>query len=417
MPNVPQTTEIPGQNPEPVKLLQDLENPAMDTDQKKFNYLRGLFLEEADVDEYIQYLDTDEEIDLTRKQLTKLKGALQSFKVYLKEIYLPETGERIKRFYERLEQGTKAFANPEATPQELEVIGKTRRRVAQAMQIAKEPRGVKGKSLLEAAGKAGEAPTGGKLEDKTEAEYAEFVDGLPLTMEQKEKLNLVVAGYEEAVATAKEMDKNVHVPSKEQVIAHIMALGVQRLEKIVKIMGKPGLIIEQDKALTEMIDAMNANRHYDQQAVAFFEKGYEWSGRPKKVGVSIMDMVQNPAVVPGQKPGAPHNDEQLRICEKYFRDNGMRLVSDRQYAAGMQKSLRAYEQAKKNGEPNAEKHILDFYGQPRETLTIFNQEHNSAVSKVAGGYFAPDDRRVNFVWGGPDVRDYALRGRGAVQVM
>jgi len=147
MPNAPQTTEIPGQNPDPVKLLKDLENPAMDTDQKKFNYLRGFFLEEADVDEYIQYLDTDEEIDLTKKQLKTLKGALQSFKVYLKEIYLPETGERIKRFYERLEQGTKAFANPEATPQELEVIGKTRRRVAQAMQIAKKPRGVKGKSL------------------------------------------------------------------------------------------------------------------------------------------------------------------------------------------------------------------------------------------------------------------------------
>jgi len=423
MPNAPQTTEIPGQNPDPVKLLQALENPAMDTDQKKFNYLRGLFLEEADVDEYIQYLDTDEEIDLTGKQLTKLKGALQSFKVYLKP-YLEKSAERIGRFDERLKKSVEELANPELTPEEVDQIAHTRRRVAKAMQIAKEPRGVKGKSLREAAGKAGEAPTGGKLEDKTEAEYAEFVDGLPLTMEEKEKLNLVVAGYEEAVATAKEMDKNVQVPSKEQVIAHIMALGAEMLEKIVKIMVKPGLIIEPDKSFTEMIDAMNANRHYDQhhnkKYEAYAREGYAWSGRPKKVSVSIMDMVQYPAVVPGQKPGKQRNKEQLRICEKYFRDNGMRLVSDRQYAVAMQKSLRAYEQAKENDEPNPEKHILDSSSRTLNILTIFNQEHNSDVSKVACGCYYLKDSGSRVVFGCVDPeKDYMNRfcGRGAVQVM
>lgn len=182
-------------------------------------------------------------------------------------------------------------------------------------------------------------------------------------------------------------------------------------------MGKPDLVIEADRSMEQMINAMNTHRHYDGQNEAYFAADYEWSGKSGKVRVSIMDMVQNPAVVPGQKPGEQRNDEQLRTCEKYFRDNGMRLADDRQFAAGLQKSLRAYEQAKKQNESNPEKHILNFYGKPQETITIFNQEHNSTISKIARGGFDPGRRVVGFVWGGPDGQDNNLRGRGAVQVM
>jgi len=147
MPNAPQTPETFGQNPNPVQLLDDLE--ALDTDQKKFNHLRGLFLEKADVDEYMQYLDTDENIDLTRKQLTSLKVALKGYNVYLKE-YLEQTSGRIGRFDEKLKKGTEEFANPELTPEAVRKISHTRERVAKAMQIAMTPRGTKGKSLREA---------------------------------------------------------------------------------------------------------------------------------------------------------------------------------------------------------------------------------------------------------------------------
>ena len=146
MTSMPNTAETPAHRPDPVNLLQTLSD--LSTDQKKYNHLRDLFLEEADVDEYINYLDTDEEIDLTRRQLTQLKAALEGYKVYLKD-YLKETGERIGRFDERLKQTSEAFANPDATPEELAGIGKTRKRVAQAMQIAKAPRGSKGKNLRE----------------------------------------------------------------------------------------------------------------------------------------------------------------------------------------------------------------------------------------------------------------------------
>lgn len=137
--------ETPSQNP--VHLLKELET--RETDQKRNNYLRSIFIDPTDVDQFLADMDADEELDLSKKQITKLKGMLEGFKVYLKEEYLPQTGERIQRFDEKLKEVTAAFGNPEATPEELEGIGETRRRVAQAMQIAKAPRGEKGKNLRE----------------------------------------------------------------------------------------------------------------------------------------------------------------------------------------------------------------------------------------------------------------------------
>jgi hypothetical protein len=156
MSNAPQTSETPGQNPDPVELLKDLEHPTMDTARKKYSHLRDLFLEEADVDEYIEYLDTDEDIDLTRKQLAGLKATLAGFKVYLKR-YLEKSAERIGSLGERLKKTGEEIVNPDLTPEEVDEIAHTRKRVAKAMQIAKAPRGVKGKSLREVTQKG--APT------------------------------------------------------------------------------------------------------------------------------------------------------------------------------------------------------------------------------------------------------------------
>lgn len=403
-----------GNRPDPARLLNELDSLAQG--QPQWNHLRDLFLEEADLDEYINWLDTDEDIDLTRKQISRLKAAIAGYREYLKE-YLDQTGARIGRFEAKLKQSVDDLANPDLTPEEVDKIAHTRKRVAQAMQIARAPRGPKRTSLRKAVGKTADTQKTEKLEDKTEVDYAEFIEHMNLSAEQKEKLRAVIEGYEEAVATAKELDSNVQVPSKEQVIAHVLALGAEKLEKIATIMGKPGLTIEPDKSFMEMKNAMNARRHYDNQSEAYFDNDYEWSGRPGKVSVSILDMIQNTSVVPGQRPGEQRNDEQLRTCEKYFRDNGMRLASDRQNAAGMQKSLRAYEQAKRKGEANPEKHILDFYGQPQETVTMFNQEHNTTISKIVYGGFYPGYRGVFFTWRSPDSLNGGLRGRGAMQVM
>jgi hypothetical protein len=255
--------------------------------------------------------------------------------------------------------------------------------------------------------------------------YENFVNRLIQNKRLREKLLEIVSdeNYDEAVATAKELDPSVKVPKREEIIKNVLALGREKLKKIATIMGKPGLIIVPDKSLVEMKDAMDANRHYDKQDEdddeEYYFDDYTWSEKPGKVSVSILDMVQYPGVVPGQKPSEQSSEEQLRICEKYFRDNGMRLNSDRQYAAGLQKSLRVYEKAKKNGEINPEKYILDLsrldQTQDQSTLTFINQEHNSAISDVTYAQFLVD--WVAFSADDADAYALDLRGRGAVQVM
>ncbi len=259
----------------------------------------------------------------------------------------------------------------------------------------------------------------------TAFKYQQIVNRLTLSPDaaqnkklQEKLLEMVsVENYLESVATAKELDPKVKVPPRKEIIKNLIALGPEKLQKIATIMGKPGLIIVPDKSFVEMTDAMNANRHYDNQKEAFFEKKHKWSGRPGKVSVCIADMVQYPPIVPGQKPGEQRNDEQLRTCEKYFRDNDMRLISDTQYAAAMQQSLRAYEEAKQKGEADPEKHILDFYGKPQQNSTIFNQENKTSIRQVTLGRFGPGNRGVDFDWASPGNRVSDLRGRGAVQVM
>ncbi len=234
----------------------------------------------------------------------------------------------------------------------------------------------------------------------------------------KEKLIEMVSkeSYREAVATAQELDPEVKVPTHEEIIKNLLALGPVKLEKIATVMSKPGLIIVPDKSMTEIIDAMN-DQNYDNQNEVKFDPGHSWSGNPGKVSVSIVDMVQYPALVFDQRPDLQRDGWQLRTCEKYYRDNGMRLISDTQYAAAMQKSLRVYELAKKNGEHNPEKYILDFFGESKKTFTIFNQEHTSKVRSVATGHFLPISSYVRFTLISAASQTDILRGRGAVQVM
>ncbi len=236
----------------------------------------------------------------------------------------------------------------------------------------------------------------------------------------QEKLQEMVSeeNYNEAVATAKELDPNIKVPTHEEIIKNLLALGPVKLEKIATVMTKPGLIIVPDKSMTEIIDAMNDQRHYDYQKECVFDLGYSWSGKPGKVSVCIVDMVQSSVVVPGQQNDEWRNFSQLRKCQKFYRDNGMRLISDTHYAVAMQQSLRAYQLAKKNGEKNPEEHILDFVGHPQHTATIFNQEDTTSILHIAYGCFGSiATSTANFFAQNPNNQDASLRGRGTVQIM
>lgn len=136
--------ESPRSQPDPQHLLNELD--AINVDEKKFVHLRNIFLEVADVDEYIQFLDTDEEIDLTRRQIKILKTVLEGFKVYLMN-YLKRTGKSIEKFDERFKKNVEALSDPNLSPEEVSELARKRVGFSKAIKAVIAPRGAKGKNL------------------------------------------------------------------------------------------------------------------------------------------------------------------------------------------------------------------------------------------------------------------------------
>ena len=411
MSNAPQTPEIPGQKPDPVKLLHDLDT--MDTDQKKFNHLRGLFLEEADVDEYVNYLDTDEDIDLTRKQLTGLKATLAGFKIYLKG-YLEQTAERIGRFDEKLEMSGEEIVNPDLTPEEVDKIAHTRKRVAQAMHIAKVPRGVKGKSLREVA-------LQGKTEVKnteTELKYQEFIESLGLSDKDAEKLKEMVsdAYYQKAVEAAKEL-KASRIPSKAQILTELMKWKPEQLKDICEMQEKPRVVIESDKSFDDQVAGMDEHKHYtsgngapQEDAYVNKEAASPYRNIPKsqKVKISITDGVVHPAQLKGVSTALGARRKYL--AEKYA-EKKMKHASKGVMAVLTQMSLL---EAKETGDNNK---IIDNWESGDGTVTILDPDTLTKSALVAFSFFYSPDRRVDFFANFPEYVLGNARGRASVQVL
>lgn len=258
-------------------------------------------------------------------------------------------------------------------------------------------------------------------------EYEKFIDQIDVTVEQKEKLLQVLAGYDEAVAMAREFDPKIVAPSQGEVVANLIKLGAYKLEKIAKVMGKPELIIEPaNMSFKEMVNAMNMHRYYDGKGkISFVQDPYRGTGGQNKISVSIVDMIQYPPTI---VPDSVYNKQKLSAYEKYYReffsDQSMRLMNDRQYVLIMQRSLRAYAKAKKNGEANPEKYIIDFndslhHAADGLTETILNSEH-TPHGELLKGYFDITNlggAEVDFGLDDWDAPMGGLHGRGAVQVM
>jgi hypothetical protein len=264
-----------------------------------------------------------------------------------------------------------------------------------------------------------------KLDAQAEIDYGKFVDALSLSTEQKEKLKAIVAGYKDAVESVKILDPDIIIPSKEQVIRHIIALGVEKLEKIATIMGKPELVIVPDKSAKEVRGIMRKGGH-----IKCFNR---FIGKPSNikpgVGVKILDMVQYPDKVPGQKPGEQTVAGQIDACEKFFRENGMHLVSELEYAAGIEKAGLIFSRALSKGEEDRRKHLPDFKPEEKRkpiTVTAFDQDRSKIPGMLYGfceetvgfgSYYCYNVSFKVYQGFGNSWEEDIWRGRGVVDVM
>lgn len=257
---------------------------------------------------------------------------------------------------------------------------------------------------------------------ETKADQSASLDSLDLAPEQKAKLLGMLESYDTASLTAKEDFDVQDIPSLAEIISHVLELEEERLEKILAVMQKPSLVIEPaNHSIEKLLQKMNANSIYKNQSPARLSRGYPWSESGSKVSVWIVDMVSSSAIVPGHEPDKQRHDDQLRICQAYYRRNGMELVSDHTYVVALQQSLRKHEAALKKGEENPEQHIIDPASLKRGgNRTMFNQEHNSAINQVAYGRFwlgyGGASGTPEICWSGASYCS-SLGSRGAVRLM
>lgn len=411
MPDAP-TMETPEHNIDPRQFLQTLAG--LDTDQKKYNYLRTVFIDPADVDEYVQDLDANEELDLTKRQITQLKSALEGFKVYLRE-YLKQSGERIGRFEQRDEENLDALKKHVAEPEVQEKLFKTRRRISKAMQFAQKPMGAKGKSLREVT-------LAGKTEvkmDELDSKYQEFIDALDLSDEDKEKFKEMMSpvNYKKAVETAKEMDPKCRIPAKSQIIDELMTYKVERLQDICEMMEQPTLLIVSDTSFDEKVSAMDGHKHYTSQNGRSQQNAYVYKGsdspynnapKIKRVRVSIVDGVVRPEQLAGVSTRIGERREYLT---QKFAAKKMRYIDKDEMATLFQQSLREAEQTGDNNK------IVDNWESGSGTVTLLDPNSLTKSSGVACACFGSYSRQVSFNDLHPDnVSGYA-RGRASVQVL
>ena len=149
MSNTPNTTpESPEQQIDVQSLLTELES--LDTEQKTYNYLRTVFIDPLDVDQFITDLSVKDGKykNLNFRQVKLLIGTLTGFKTHLLK-YLKSSGKRIQKMEERNIANASELAEHAGETELEEKLQKTRRRISKAMKFAKKQ--VNGKTLKEVA--------------------------------------------------------------------------------------------------------------------------------------------------------------------------------------------------------------------------------------------------------------------------
>ncbi len=241
------------------------------------------------------------------------------------------------------------------------------------------------------------------------------IDALPLQNQAKEKLKQMFEGYDESVATAKEIDPRVQEKSLSEVYAAFAKLGINKLKEIAEF-GKPTLLVTPKNSFLEKKAAIDANRKYDNQA-----ETYVWTSEgspfqsvttPTETVISIVDGQPHIPHIAGIAPNSRY-DERKAAFKTHFARKGMRLINAHEAAVLEQLSLRDY---KRNGKDVGK--IVDYYqGNDDDTISCLDDEYLTDSSVVASACFRAAARKVSFNGRNPVSTNGDLRGRPSVQVL
>lgn len=249
-----------------------------------------------------------------------------------------------------------------------------------------------------------------------------------VTPEEESKLGVLFsrASYESAVAVAKEIDPNVEILPRKEILTAILALGEPMLKEIAQFY-EPTLLVTPKNTMREKAKNMDANKKYQNQKDVYTMGGV---GSPYR---HIRDFPRDRVTV-SVVDGAPHMPHILGISSvlsfdkrreefgKHYAQKGMRLIGFDEYAVLMQRSLREYEKSGTDEVSRDTSNILDYYVNETDsvhcTVTCLDTRDLSESPYVAFGCFLSGDySQVNFFAFDRAGTSSRLRGRPSVQVM
>ena len=247
------------------------------------------------------------------------------------------------------------------------------------------------------------------------------IDGLELTNEAKEKLKKMFEGYDESVATAKEIDPGVQLKSITEVFDAFTELGIDKLKEIAKF-GKPTLLVTPKNSFLDKKTNMNKYKPFtdptenNPQRDAYHSAGssspYENVETLNQTTVSIVDGTPQMPHIEGIAKDSRFYDRKRQFKE-YYAKKGMRLINVHEAAVLEQHSLHEYE---RNGKDTSK--IVDYFGNVRtDTASCLDDAFLTSVPVVASTFFAASGLRVHFGADAPSATNEALRGRPSVQVL
>lgn len=249
-----------------------------------------------------------------------------------------------------------------------------------------------------------------------------FVNGLEAPEATREKLRAMLTpeAYKLSIAAYRETCGTREAPSLDAIMAEIMTWPVDRLIQECEIREKPTLLIVSEASFDERIEAMDANKHYQNetggQKDVSINRGskspYIGVPKPTKAHVSITDGIPNPA----QRADASEKMGEYRdhLATKY-EEVGMRHIYGSEMQTLFQRSL--IEALQLNDASLIVNNWKTGSGTTMETTTILNPDGLRESDLIACSYFSLFNREAYFRAISSDLAGDELCGRATTEVM